>query len=459
VQLPIVFSVIVLSFLAATTFADWRLNALDRASLDIAENAAPSIERLTSARGEMRHLQVLLREYLDRRAIGAPADEQPIQLSRISMDRFVDEYLALPVFPGERDLWGDILRSKDELNEAVTTCVTEAHRGDLQAAEARSRHDVAIEADDLNMAITKDIEFNAGHSRDLAVQMRQLHGRSRYIAFGLDAACAGLTLAGALTLRRALREHGTLEARHRRLVEERASELEQFAGTVAHDILSPLGVVSLSLQLAGGPGEEEVRARYVTRGVNALERVKRLVQGLLEFARAGAKPDRSARTDVAGTISDLVEHIGADATRAGVELTAEVGITSYVACNAGVLMSLVGNLTRNAIKYAGDGPLRRVEIRALDRGEVVRVEVEDNGPGLSPGLDESVFDPYVRGSHATQPGIGLGLATVKRLAKAHGGECGVHSVPGEGCTFWFELPKAPGIAQEDRELTTATIGQ
>lgn len=266
------------------------------------------------------------------------------------------------------------------------------------------------------------------------------------MAFGLDAACALVTVAGAITLRRAMRAHAELEQRHRRLLEERASELEHFAGTVAHDILSPLGVVGFSLQLAGRPAEEETRARYVARGVAALERVKRLVHDLLEFARAGAKPDPSARSDVARTIADLVEHLSAETTKAGVELIADVDISSEVVCKAGVLMSLVANLTRNAVKYIGDGPVRRIEIRALDREDIVRVEVQDTGPGLPPGLEEHVFEPYVRGSRATQPGIGLGLATVKRLAEAHGGKCGVHSVPGEGCTFWFELPKAPGAA-------------
>jgi signal transduction histidine kinase len=255
-----------------------------------------------------------------------------------------------------------------------------------------------------------------------------------------------LTLAGAVALRRAMREHAALAEQHQRLVEERASELEQFAGTVAHDILSPLGAVGLSLQLAARQDDEESRTRVVSRGVAALDRVKRLVHGLLEFARAGAKPDPRARSNVARTIADLVEHLDAEAAKAGVELVSTVEVDGEVACNAGVLMSLVGNLVRNALKYIGDGPQRRIEIRALDRGELVRVEVQDTGPGLPPGLDAHVFEPYVRGTRATQPGIGLGLATVKRLAVAHRGTCGVHSVVGEGCTFWFELPKAPAIA-------------
>src|SRR5262249_17914349 len=116
-----------------------------------------------------------------------------------------------------------------------------------------------------------------------------------------------------------------------------------------------------------------------------------------------------------------------------------------VACSPGVLTSMMGNLTRNAIKYIGQAPIRRVNVRVKDQGIFVRVEVDDTGPGLAPGVEAAVFDPYVRSAGTLQPGIGLGLATVKRLAEGHGGRVGVSSRAGEGCLFWFELPKAPDV--------------
>ncbi len=441
-RLPVIFGLILASFVGATVFTHWRLLAIDRASYDIADNAAPSIERLVVARGEMRRLQVLLRENLDRRAAGAPRDAEDVDESSRAMNRAISEYLRLPVFPGENAKWAEILRAKERFNEAVAVCQAEVKRGDFRTADRMLRDTIPKLAEDLSAAITRDVEFNVEHSEDLALQIRRLRSTSTFLAAVLGVLCVLGTFAGALALHRAMRAHIDLAERHQRMLEERASELEQFAGRIAHDIVSPLGAVGFALQLAGGPGDEDARARHVARGMKGLHSVQRLVHGLLEFARAGARPERETRTDVAATIADLVGELGSAATEVGAELVVSADVACEVCCNAGVLTSLVANLARNAIKYIGDGPVRRIEIRAAERDRCVRVEVEDTGPGLLPELEERAFEPYVRGPQTTQSGIGLGLATVKRLAESHGGTVGVHSVVGKGCTFWFELPTA-----------------
>ena len=234
----------------------------------------------------------------------------------------------------------------------------------------------------------------------------------------------------------------------RSLDKERASELEQFAGGVAHDISSPLGTVRFALQLAGTSRNEEERARMLKRGAAAVLRVERVASSLLELARAGAKPDPSARADIGAVMADMAAELEPAAVAAGAELTLKCDGTMIVACDERVLTSLIANLTRNAIKYIGDGPIRRIEARVLDRGRSVRVEVEDTGPGLELDVEGRVFDAYARPRTTSQPGLGLGLATVKRLAEGRGGTVGVSSVPGSGCTFWFELPKAPSAPIE-----------
>jgi signal transduction histidine kinase len=132
-----------------------------------------------------------------------------------------------------------------------------------------------------------------------------------------------------------------------------------------------------------------------------------------------------------------------DAARAGgIELRIEDVPEVEVACAAGALTSVVANLLRNAVKYVVDGSgAPRVTVRARERAGRVRVEVEDNGPGI-PGPDrERVFEPFARAT-TQQPGMGLGLAMVKRIVEAYGGAVGVDSTPGRGSCFWFELPCA-----------------
>lgn len=443
IRLFVVFGAVVLSFVAATAFEHWRLNAIDSAAREIAEHASPSIERLTAARGELRRTQVLLREHLDRKALGETSDAQPVEQARREMDRALSDDLSLVRLPEERAFWAAILRGQDELREAVTRALLEAERGDVRAANQTARADVAKAGEHLAIAIALDIDFNAGRAHDRALDIQRMRGQSTYVSFGLDALCALIALFGAIALHRAMRAHADLVDSHQALLVHRASELEQFAGSVAHDILSPLNAVGLSLELAGRPDESaQARAGWIKRGTASLARVERLVSGLLEFARAGAQPGGDVRCEVRSTVDDLAPDLEVAAKEVGAELVIDVRTARSVRCNAGVLTSIVANLARNAIKYIGDGPLRRIDICARDEEGRVRFDVKDSGPGLPDGLEAHVFDPYIRGPHATQPGIGLGLATVKRLVEAHGGKVGVASVAGRGCTFWFEMPVA-----------------
>ena len=134
----------------------------------------------------------------------------------------------------------------------------------------------------------------------------------------------------------------------------------------------------------------------------------------------------SIRDVLDGVINDTI----LEAENRGVRLIARGrDPVLVVACGAGTLISIATNLVANAMKFMGDAPLRRVTISARQLKNDVRLEVSDTGPGLAPELREKVFEPHVRGT-STGPGFGLGLATVRRLVEAHGGDCWHRNQPG-----------------------------
>jgi len=106
---------------------------------------------------------------------------------------------------------------------------------------------------------------------------------------------------------------------------------------------------------------------------------------------------------------------------------------------------------RNAIKYMGSRTQREIQVRVLERNEFVRTEVDDTGPGIPADKLASLFQPYFRANRSGVEGLGLGLATVKKLAENHGGRAGVVSVVGKGSTFWFELPRAGTPADSEAD--------
>ncbi len=219
-----------------------------------------------------------------------------------------------------------------------------------------------------------------------------------------------------------------------------------FSRRVAHDLLSPLSSLTFSLSAfkkaaVGDPKLEHalVRARQ------SVLRAQQLVDSVFEFARSGGAPDPTARTSIVDAVEAVVEEARALSPEERADIDVAPMPACAVRCSRGVLASILGNLVRNAIKYMRDSAVRSVSIRVAEVGELVRFEVEDTGPGIPAGIEATLFQPYVRGDGVTQPGLGLGLATVKRFCEAYGGAVGVRSTEGRGSVFFFTLPKAAPV--------------
>jgi signal transduction histidine kinase len=226
---------------------------------------------------------------------------------------------------------------------------------------------------------------------------------------------------------------------------ERSAELEQFVGRVAHDIRSPLGSVSLTLDIVKRNKDIDAKTQdLLARVSRTMEHVKQLIDDLLVFATAGGHivPGEwgERKASVRDVLDGVVEDSKLEAEKRGVQLVYERPAPALVvACGPGVLISIATNLVSNAMKFTGDAPVRRVTISARQVKNDVRLEVSDTGPGLAPDLREKVFQQHARGT-STESGFGLGLATVRRLVEAHGGAVGVEASPEGGCRFSVHLP-------------------
>jgi len=254
---------------------------------------------------------------------------------------------------------------------------------------------------------------------------------------------------------RVMRQVQRVQQQHNALMQRKAEELEEFAARVAHDILSPLSSVSMALSvIQRHPGQSR---EALDRAHASLSRVRGIVDGLFEFARVGAAPEAGARTEVRAVATGLVEELRPFAAQRQAILRIDDLPDCAVACSPGVLLSVLGNLLRNGLKYLGTAETRQVVLRARRRRGRVLFEVEDTGPGIPAQLGTRIFEPYIRGPDTGAPGLGLGLATVKRLVESHRGSLGVRAGARGGALFWFELDEASAAddASQPEHLRTA----
>jgi signal transduction histidine kinase len=435
------FAAVAIAFVASTAMAEYWQLEIRREAADITGNSSPSIEHLAELRGELRRFTLLEDDEVDRGMEGLPLEARVgRRTARDRMDRAWALYRTLPMFARERELVPKAERARAELDAAVRRVEGAMDGGRWSAARESLDHAMKPAADRLDDVLLQILDINADAGARLARHIEALGRRSIVMAAALDGVSVLLTILAALLAVRTVR-------RYTSLLERRAEELELFAGRVAHDVLGPLGAAGLALDVADRDAAPGSRAkRMIASGRAGLKRARTIADGLLEFARAGARATPGERANVCEVVRAVIDEGAPAADQSRISVTVELADGLAVACNPGILTSVVSNLVRNAIKYIGEGPGKRVVVRARAAGDgCVRIEVEDNGPGLPAELGSAVFEPYVRGSgsQAYKPGIGLGLATVKKIAEAHGGRVDVRSVPGQGCRFGVELPVAP----------------
>jgi signal transduction histidine kinase len=214
----------------------------------------------------------------------------------------------------------------------------------------------------------------------------------------------------------------------------RDERLQMMLAGIAHEVRNPLG----GLELYAGLLREALAAQperldEVARIEREVGHLKTVVSEFLEFARRPAlRMDAVPLRPLFDEVRELAQAAGA----ADVAVEAPDGLA--VRADAAQLRRALLNLARNAVAAAGrEGTVHITAERTPRDG--VRIEIRDDGPGVSPELREKIFTPFFT---TREKGTGLGLAFVREIVRDHGGDVIVSDAPGGGSVFAFELPHA-----------------
>ena len=276
-----------------------------------------------------------------------------------------------------------------------------------------------------------------GIKRAREVLQREVQSQTRDLA----------SLAGEVTTRKREVEAALELTRRARDEAERASAVKtNFLRLVSHELRTPLTSVNLQLQRLTRGTDSPLSAQQqqvLRRAGFGVTRLTGLVEALLFEAQiaSGRLAAQIEDVDVRALVQGVVEEARPLAEDKGLALELrDDEHVPWVQTEPRFLRLILTNLVGNAIKYT---PAGVVEVAVESRGDGLRLEVRDSGPGISPDDQARVFEPFERGTGISEqfvPGIGLGLAVVKDLASAIGARVELRSAPGAGSTFVVVLP-------------------
>lgn len=192
-------------------------------------------------------------------------------------------------------------------------------------------------------------------------------------------------------------------AERRRLEVERLAALGEMSGAVAHELQSPLAVI------LGHPAMASAELRPVREEA---EHARRVVQGLLGFARPGEEEPREV--DLLQAAREAVDRVAPAADHRSVEIRLLGEGPTPIRVSPSAVRQVFDNLLRNAVQASEPSGVVEMEVRA---GPVV--EVRDRGPGIPDAIRPRLYQPFVTGRH---DGTGLGLAVCQRIARAYDGD-------------------------------------
>ncbi|MFA6435496.1 MAG: ATP-binding protein [Elusimicrobiales bacterium] len=220
----------------------------------------------------------------------------------------------------------------------------------------------------------------------------------------------------------------------------------EFVANVSHELKTPLTAIRGCAEtlLNGALEDREHGPDFVRSIYEQSVRLDKLVDDLLKISYAESGRVRLEKTtlEVKALVDEIARNLGAIAAGKAVSFLNLVPEALRVNADRDKLSQVLINLLDNAVKYNREGG--KITISAGAQGPVVKISVEDTGPGIPPEHLPRLFERFYRVDKARSRdlgGTGLGLSIMKHLVELHGGSVGVESSAGRGSIFWFTIPK------------------
>jgi signal transduction histidine kinase len=239
---------------------------------------------------------------------------------------------------------------------------------------------------------------------------------------------------------------------------------EAFIRVASHELRTPLTILLALPEMALRMSElDEATADWFRRIQQAGLRMHRLVEQLLQMLQAGRfeRPLDRRPTDCAALVREAADDIRPFVEQRRQQLVLDLAPDlGAIDVEAGKIRACLNHLLINAIKFTPDGGT--IEVIGRRAGEMVQIQVRDNGVGIDPANLPHIFEPFFTeldvSRHSSgqfefgRRGLGLGLSLVRAFVRMHGGTVDVASAPGQGTTFTLTLPRANDTESERRNV-------
>lgn len=225
-----------------------------------------------------------------------------------------------------------------------------------------------------------------------------------------------------------------------------ARQKTSFVAAVSHELKTPLTSIRMyaELLLSKRVSNPEKQQAYLEVMVTESERLTRLINNVLDFGKLeqGRKKYKLSEFDMGQFLLECIRTNQVRLQKAGFELITQVPDQRFpVKTDRDAMAQVFLNLVDNAIKYAGSGKFLKIILNRTAKD--VQIKIQDDGPGIEPGLREKIFDKFFRADNSlttSKPGSGLGLSITRHMLRDLGGDIAMDSTSARGAGFIIRIP-------------------